>query len=162
VEPQPPQFCGSVARFTQPISPPQFRSPAGQPQTPAVHRAPGTQALLQLPQLVVLVCSFTQPMPAPQYVCPAGHAHAPPVQLDPGPQTIPHPPQFGLVVLLTHMPVQAISPDGHAVQTPLEHIWPVAHRCAHVPQLFGSVAVLTHIPGEVELRPQVTSPPGHA
>jgi hypothetical protein len=44
---------------------------------PFVQLAPGEQALLQLPQLLLSVLKFTHPITGPQLVSPAGHVTAP-------------------------------------------------------------------------------------
>jgi len=51
------------------------------------------------------------------------------------------------VAVFTHVPLQAVCPDGHgAEQTPLTQLIPAGQATPHAPQFWLSVAVLTHTP----------------
>src|SRR5512140_96905 len=61
---------------------------------------------------------------------------------------MPQPPQFALSVCSsTQAPLHDVWPGPHVpVHPPLEHSWPGAHALPHLPQLFGSASVSTHLP----------------
>jgi hypothetical protein len=59
-----PQFAGSVFTLTQPMVPPQFIVPVGQPlQTPPEHVVPGTHLLPYVPQLFTSEEKLKHPTP---------------------------------------------------------------------------------------------------
>jgi hypothetical protein len=107
--PHPPQFWGSVCRFTH--EPEQFVSPDGHETThvPPEHICPCEQLWPQAPQLLALVFSETH---CPEhFVSPAGQTHLPAEQCWPVGQTCPHVPQFLLLVCtLTHCEPHRVSP----------------------------------------------------
>ena len=119
---------------------------------PAAQLDPPAQAWPHEPQLALSVIVSTHD--APQLVVPVVHVHVPPVHVWPLIQAWPHDPQLLASVVTSRHAIVAVDPlptvqtirgAGHAAAHALDtHDWPVVHACAHDPQLFGSLVVLTH------------------
>jgi hypothetical protein len=71
-------------------------------------------------------------------------SHVPSVH--PAGHLMPHAPQFaGSESVSTQAPAHTSMGSAQlAAHVPLEHTWPLAHACAHVPQLSRSLRVSTH------------------
>jgi hypothetical protein len=111
---------------------------------------PPEQVCAQPPQLFASVCSSTHP--PLQGLSPVGqlvphdvplHVALPPVGTGHAVHELV--PQLLIELLLTHVPLHAWEPLGHA-HVPLWQVVPPAQAPLHVPQLFGSLAVSTSQP----------------
>jgi len=157
--PHDPQFALFAVVSTQlprPIRIPNehWVRPAAQPQVPSVHEPPNGQNVPHDPQFVALVSVSTQvdimtpPRPIAVHMVsppsPQPAAHMLSEQVVPPRHALPQRPQFALFeVGSTHVMPHRMSDEEHW-HIPPTQLPPLGHWCAHVPQLLGSVWVLTH------------------
>ena len=92
-------------------------------------------------------------LPLTQVCVPSGHRQLPPEQVLPPVHVTPHAPQLLFVFRYTHAPPQAVWPLGQT-HLPLKQVAPLGQTLPQVPQLAGSVWVLT------QTKPQAFWPEG--
>ena len=146
--PQPRQFDGSLAMFTQ-VEPHTFGSPGGQVHAPALQTSfVSGQTLPQPLQFCASLWKSVQKVPQ-ELGSGAWQAHAPFAHRDPActvSQTFPHRPQLALLVLRSIQSCpQAQVPSGQ-VQVPAVQVWFSPHRLPHEPQLVMLVRRSSHRP----------------
>jgi hypothetical protein len=142
----PPEGVGG--HMTQaPGALPQSIVPAGQELQPVgPQRSPDAHVIPQLWQLLVSVEKFTHVRlaPLPQEFGNEGLLHV-------APHIVPVqavPPLGGGAGHMTHALLQTVVPAGQAPHIPLLQLAPVGHTLPQVPQLFGSVSLLTSQPSD--------------
>ena len=124
---------------------------------PLAQICPAWQTVPQAPQL--FLSDWVLKHPFVHEVVPVGHAQTPLLQFAPVLHAVLQVPQWlGSVWRETHWLPHNTCPPLHVgvpLHTPATQVWPDWQDWPQAPQLFASVAVLTHEP------PQLTWPAGH-